>query len=165
MFRRFVSLTVLAAFAVAQWAAMPHVHAAAENGGHSHSPGEAPHVHLATDGGSHRHGGHSHTHHHGATATQVAAVESNQQQSAPPMGFTASPSDHGDDAVYLPSLTTPTPRDIAGLDSPATVGDGLVCEPAPAPLEMVGRCDFASGGPPLHGGGCALFLALRSLRI
>jgi hypothetical protein len=159
MFRRFVSLTVLAAFAVAQWAATPHVHAAAENGGHSHSPGQASHIHLTHDAASHSHGGHSHTHHH------VASVEPQAQEPATPIGFTAAPLNHGDDAVYLPSVTTPTPRDIAGLDSPATVGEGLTSEPVPAPLEMVGRFDFASGGPPLHGGGCALILALRSLRI
>jgi hypothetical protein len=165
MFRRYVSVTVLAAFAVAQGAATPHVHATAENGGHSHSPGEPPHVHLTTDDGSHCHGGHTHSHHHAAKPPVVASVQPKTQQDATPIGFTASPSGHDCDAVYLPSLTTSTPRDIAGLDSPAMVGQGLACEPAPAPLEMVGRFDFASGGPPLHGGGCALFLALRSLRI
>jgi hypothetical protein len=162
MLRRFVSLTVLAAFAVAQWAAIPHVHGAAENGGHSHSPGEAPHVHLAHEAASHSHGGHSHTHHH---VSPVESVESQAPQPTTTVGFTASPSGHGDDAIYLPSLTTPTPRDIAGLDSPAMVGEGLVSEPAPALLGMVGRYEVASGGPPLHGGGCALCVALHSPHI
>jgi hypothetical protein len=121
----------LKTFAVAQWAATPHMHATAKSGGHSHSPGEAPHVHLTTDDSSHCHGGHSHSHHHAAKPPLVASVDSKTQQAATPIGFTASPSGHGDDAIYLPSLTTPTPRDIAGLDSPAMVGEGLVSEPAP----------------------------------
>jgi len=157
MYRRIISSCVLAGFLVAQWAAIPHAHAEGNPLDHD----TAPHAHFSAVGGlthdhDHQHGTHDHCH-----ATPIAARDS----ISPDSGASSVP-DHDLDAVYLPSTGSitatcgvehgklaATPVVFHAFDSVlffGTLNDTLVAAACPS-------SNYASS--------CALYLALRTLRI
>lgn len=153
MVRRSISLLVLVAFAVTQWAAIPHAHEGLEGDKH----GTIPHVHLAClCGHDHHQHDHGHTHcghedHHAETVGQISLA--------------GVPAGHDDDAVYLPSLTTSTVRsgDRTAWLSAAPLW--VTVAPLQAPAKLTEDSFLVDSGPPLRGGTCALYLSLRTLRI
>lgn len=164
MFRRFVSSLVLAAFLVAQAAAMPHAHGLEES--HSGHHGSTPHVHFGhkakgTRNGEHRSHSHGQSHH----GEEEALDEAHDVE---PLGDAVSRGhdDHDADAIYLPSLTTATgPRAThlaAYLVTPCQLSCFYTLPVADPPASNLAATHLR---PKVQEPGCALYLALRTLRI
>ena len=162
MFRRLISSCVLAGFVVAQWAAMPHGHAPGTQLPDDHWG--TPHIHLSSFFGSphqHEHGhkndsGDDHRH---DTLTGERECVSDECR------FSGT-ADHDRDAVYLPSpvsISATGQTDQSKLLAvPAILhfADGAPFLNALPARHVASRCP-----PDERVSGCALYLALRTLRI
>ena len=158
MLRRSISLLVLAAFAVAQLATIPHAHEGIEGDDH----GAVPHVHMARLGGDHHENDHGHGHSHDGHSH---ACQQEQPETAGQACMAGVPADHDEDAVYLPSLTTSTFRSGVGNLGLSLATLWVPVDPLQVPTMLADGSCFVDSGPPLCGGGCALYLSLRTLRI
>lgn len=104
MFRRCVSLCVLAVFLASQLAAVPHAHGATspeEQQKHS----ATPHFHCEWFGDTdhdhdHSHGGHSHSH-AGQQQEDCPKPKSDDSQDRQPQGTGLSGTDHDADAIFV----------------------------------------------------------------
>ncbi len=162
MYRRLISGCVLAGFVVAQWAAMPHGHAPGTQLPPNHSA--RPHVHLASvENSPHKH---EHGHTHGSGRGHHHESPTGDCDKSPDECGVGSTADHDEDAVYLPTVVSIT-----------ATGGTHQCKllTAPAILHFVNGASFTSGPSACqfaslqlsdeHAPGCALWLALRTLRI
>lgn len=163
MFRRIVSTCVLIGFIAGQWAAVPHTHAHETDAEHGHS---CPHVHLSWFGGS----THEHVHVHGSGAAHHHhAAVSSEDSAGTPKAPSANGDDHDEDAVYLPGEV---PRAAS-----RSVDQSLTLKWQAAQMALVAydtglvgdfsltRCIQSSRAPDEMYSGCALYIALRALRI
>jgi hypothetical protein len=158
MYRRLVSISMLAGFLMAQWAAMPHGHAHREPLNHDASP----HVHLsAVSGSSHSH---EHRHAHGAGQVNGHAADMAHEQVAP-NGDLSPVSDHDDDAVYLPSSASPSADRVDSGKSlaPSVVFHVVDCTWTAESLAVNQVASLLLRGA--HAPSFDVCLALRALRI
>ncbi len=162
MFRRLISSCVLAGFLVAQWAAMPHGHARG-----TQLPDDltaSPHIHLSSFFGSSHDNGHSHRNEPGHIHRYDTPTGEREcvLDECGLVGIV----DHDKDVVYLPTLV-----------SIAAAGGINQCKLLTTPVVphfLVGAA-FLNAAPSHHvaslrrpderDSGCALFIALRTLRI
>ncbi len=165
MYRRITSSCVLAGFIIAQWAAIPHAHAQGSSLDHD----STPHIHLDAGGSSHSHS-HSHKQKHGyrtkaahdhchatPTARHTASMRNCGVGSVP---------DHDSDAVYLPS---PTPiTTTSGVDHSKSIPTSIVLHTYDNSIfSNTYTENLVASLHPSHdyAPSCALYLALRTLRI
>lgn len=164
MFRRFVSLLVIAGYAISHLAVVPHAHGSASDGDQQrlHS---APHFHLAWFSGGHSHAGdtathdHSHEHSHASPAEAAALADDAKKR-----GHIGSPPDA--DAVFVPQATIAA--DQRELQSAGNVALSDIYGLHPAVAEVTGRdgVQFWRWRPPDRvDDGSQLYLTLRTLRI
>ena len=162
MYRRLISSCVLAGFVIAQWAAMPHGHALGSQLPDDHAA--IPHVHLAGIGvSSHKHEhGHehatSHAHHHDAARADRQGMSHDCRLSD--IG------EHDEDAVYLPTSGSIATTSGADQSKQLTAHALLIFVDGTPSFDAIVACHVASLRPPAESApGCALYLALRALRI
>jgi hypothetical protein len=158
MRRRCITTVLILAYLAAQLAGLPHVHAA---DGASHSSDHSrPHVHVSWS--DHEQPGHDHVHNHHHHGRADDHDEHSHGQHPEPSSRHEHKHDHDNDAVYLPD----------GAGSPSVVKESDTCVAAMTPFAIceyvaaayadnspddlfLGECSF----------GCALYLALRALRL
>jgi hypothetical protein len=159
MYRQLISVSVLAAFVVAQVAALPHGHAQDSPKGHD----DTPHIHLPGANSSHEHG-HTHPHAAGHVHRHAGPVEKHDNARAE-CGLSGV-ADHDANAIYLPpsvSLATSSSADPIQLTPTLalwhSIDTGLL-------THSVAASGIDALRPPdEHAPCCALYLALRALRI
>ncbi len=162
MYRKIISSCVLAGFLIAQWAAIPHAHAQGNPLDHA----AAPHVHLAAAGGSSHAHGHSHEHKpsagHDHCHATPAAIHTSTMQNCD----VGSIPDHDADAVYLPS---PTPiAATSGVDHSKSIATLIALHTFDSSIFIDSpTANLVASPHPSHNyaPSCALYLALRTLRI
>ncbi len=113
MFRRLVSLLVLAAYTVSYLAVVPHAHASAADGEQQRLE-SAPHIHLEWFTGGHSHSPastepHTHEAQTCSHAAPPAGTEPNEH------GRVDSP--HGADAVFVPHANIASSRELKPIDA------------------------------------------------
>ena len=155
MFRRGVSVLAVLGYLAGQLAAIPHAHAGGSPHDHEFSQ---PHFHLLWFGGAHPR--HPHLH-------DDAAVLNSDRASARPKICRDATDDHDDDAIYL------SPVSVALAAAGESHLDALNGQTAVSPIgaalfePVFGVAFFAwrEHPPDSSGRHCALFVALRTLRI
>ena len=110
MFRRAVSLLVIAGLIVGQLAAIPHAHGAM-SAEEQREHDATPHFHNRWLGHPHHdhahpHGGHSHS--HSAKVHPKHSKPASDDSSTQPLGLVPSGSAHDADAIYLPHAGAPS---------------------------------------------------------
>jgi hypothetical protein len=171
MIRRGITTFVLLGYLAGQLAMAPHAHAG--GAGHDESTWQ-PHVHLSKSGGDgpcrHHHGNchHGHDHHHAHDDHCLEECDHGQSETAPIGKTLNTSSNHDADAVYIASFEQTAPRNEQSILARL----GAASEQA-ALVSAIDRIEV----PPLAGTTvvqsvtgasaprCALYLALRTLRI
>jgi len=136
---------------------MPHGHARGTVLPNDHS--SSPHIHLAGDlAHDHEHShGTGQVHHHEAPPVERKFVLDE-------FGFSGI-TDHEVDAIYLPATVSITATAGAAQSKLLSTPAMLHFVPGAPFSDALGACHTASRPPDEHAPGCALYLALRALRI
>jgi hypothetical protein len=160
MFRRFISMLVLAGYFAGQLAMVPHAHAASdadhENQPHFHGRWLTDWLNHGgranADHSHHAHGGHDHSHGH-----SLPADSGSLPHSPPP--------EHSDDCILLPDFSNTA---ILQKDAKHSAAIGDVALPVECDLGPVKAARFSSVHHPQFNewaSGRHLYLTLRALRI
>jgi hypothetical protein len=120
MFRRCVSLLVIAGFLASQLAVIPHTHGAA-SAEEQREHDATPHCHIghAHHGHSHAHCGHTHAHSHPGKPTEESVTGSPDESANQPLGAGRCGAEHDASAIFVSgqacTASPASPRDQGPL--------------------------------------------------